>query len=366
MLIVIPTFKRTESVQLVLKSLLRCTLPPASEECRVAIVNNFPPNEQEINRIVMEIWHSSPQSLNWKLILIHREKTLPLIDNWYGAIQSLAKENEIFVLQGDDDLFTKWSLVARYNAFSNTDADVLLTGTHSGLTFLEDEKLLHYPGPIPNKDIGSGHLVSIDFTNMEDYGPVFIGSQSYRYNQSFRNALDTVAKWTNQDLWIDHHHRTIMYALYVVIASIHLGARVKGLDSYCCIRGTSMQEKLYTPFNSSREANSGYLSLVMLRVFENDDLWPSRNELARTITASEQSAADWLLTNYLDARVDLHIQRKLLKLRPVKIGISNVVFGLRIILQQHLRLKYIRLRLAILLHKGVYSAEEFIKALERA
>jgi len=364
MLIVIPTFKRTESVRLVLRSLLCCELPPGDEEFRVAVVNNFPPNKLEINKVVEEVWNSSAQSAKWKMILIHREKTLPLIENWYSAIHALAKENEIFILQGDDDLFTPWSLVSRYSAFLESKADAILTHSISGLTFLERKTGVHYSGSVPIKNLGTGKLIHLDFRNVEGYSPVFIGSHAYLYNQAFRDALVKVDDWTSKDLWLDHHHRTIMYAYFIVIASIHLGAKINGLDSFCCIRGTSLNEKLQTPYNSSREANSSFLSLVMLLIFQNEDLKKSKNELATTIGATQRVAADWFLTNYLDKRVDGHLLKRLLRLNPVRMKLNNWLFGFKVILQQHLALKYIRLRLEILFNKGVFTSDDFIEGLK--
>ena len=269
----------------------------------------------------------------------------------------------MFIIQGDDDLFTSNSLFDRWQSFKNTKADLLLTHSYSGLTYLKGDSKIHFTNleQIRNTKVSLKNT-QLDFTNFENYSPVFIGSQAYIYNEKFIAALKLTGDWANeQAAWLDYHHRTVMYPYYLVLSYLHLNYNVVGLDSFCCIRGTSLEEKLGTQYNSSRGWNSGFLSMVVLDIFHNKDLIKSKNKMLTSHNLYLGDAANWYLTAFIDKRVDkksFNIIRQKIK---VPLGIRNYVFNARVILQQHLGLKYIGLRIMLLFNKHVFSSKFLIE-----
>lgn len=133
MLIVIPTYRRLDCLRWTLLSLMQAKLPPIrNERFLICIANNHPGSQDQTHAVVNEI-RTQFAHLPWDWQFLNREHTLPPIDNWYSAIQDIAEKDEVVFLQGDDDLFTYWSIADRYVECVQSGADLLLTRSLYGL-----------------------------------------------------------------------------------------------------------------------------------------------------------------------------------------------------------------------------------------
>jgi hypothetical protein len=132
-------------------------------------------------------------NLRWHVNLVHRSKTLDPVLSWYSAIREYAAPNEMVLLQGDDDLFTPWSFLHRHLALEASGADMLLTRSCHGLTYLDTEHCEmrdELPKAKPYRNPSK-----LDWSEIVNWGPAFIGNHVYRWTQPFAAALETAFEW---------------------------------------------------------------------------------------------------------------------------------------------------------------------------
>ncbi|MCA6379550.1 MAG: hypothetical protein IM606_16930 [Cytophagales bacterium] len=355
MLVVVPTYKRLDCLRLSLLSIFNNELPP-DETCRLVISNNYPPHSEAVEEIVTTLC-SHPNFNKWQVVFHHQLNTVPAVDNWYQTILDFANEEEMVVLHGDDDLLTPWSLADRLSLLATRQADFLLTGVCSGLTFLSITSI-QYRGnwPVRNRD-DQGQILS--FSDFEDFGNVFIGSQTYRFTPNFKAAIKQAKQWTETQTWLDYETRNIMFPYYLLVAIQLTPAKVIGCHWHGCIRGTSLHERVNAPFNHSYGWNSGVMDMLVLELMNHPDLLNKPLDRTRELLAYQ--AANWYLTLYLDPRVTSVFRRELLKRVNVKMSFKNCLFGIKVILQQYLGLKAISIRWDIWRNRNIYTPTSLLK-----
>lgn len=355
MLVVVPTYKRLDCLRLSLLSVFNNELPH-NEPCRLVLSNNYPPHRADVEEIVATL-QGHPNFNKWEIIFNHQRQTVPAVDNWYQTILDFAHEDEMVVLHGDDDLLTPWSLTDRLSWLRTHQADFLLTGVCSGLTFLSATSI-HYRGNWPRRHRdGAGQVLSI--SNFEEFGNVFIGSHTYRFTPHFTVAIEKAKTWTEIQTWVDYSTRNLMFPYYLLLA-IHLTpAKVVGCHWHGCIRGTSLEEKIKAPFNQSYGWNSGVLLMLMMEVINQTELKDKSIEKTRTNLKNE--AANWYLTLFLDPRVPPLVRKELLTRVKLKLGLRNYWFGVKVILQQYIGLKAGAIRWDVWWRRNLYLPEAFLQ-----
>ena len=60
MIVLIPSYKRTEVLENVVKSVLKCDINGINERILILIVNNFPPNKEIVDEIVKKLCIQDP------------------------------------------------------------------------------------------------------------------------------------------------------------------------------------------------------------------------------------------------------------------------------------------------------------------
>ena len=301
MLVVIPTYKRIESLKWVLLSLLQAEIPKTKYDCCICLLNNYPPARQEIEELVCEIKASVDNSKLWIWKLVHREKTIPAIENWYSGIDEIAKDGEIVFLHGDDDLFLPWSLTSRCNAILDQDADLLLSKSIHGLVFLPDKKSIYIRGNFidsRNENRKSTHLT---WKEIASWGPAFIGNHCYRNTKKYRDALSLCYQGCDDLSWLDWNTRTLMIPYYLPFAIKFIEGKLACLNASCVIRGSSLKEKLNSPFGVPGW-NSGFLGLTAYLILNNKDL-SANIDLNETRIGLSEFASSWYFTFFIDNRI---------------------------------------------------------------
>lgn len=349
MLVVVPTYKRLDCLRLSLLSVFNNELP-SHEPCRLVLSNNYPPHRQDVEEIVSTL-SGHPNFRKWEIIFNHQLQTVPAVDNWYQTILDFAKEGEMVVLHGDDDLLTPWSLADRQSLADKHQADFLLTGVCSGLTFVSSTSI-HYRGGWPRRNRNEQGVV-LSFATFEDFGNVFIGSHTYRNTVHFRAAIEKARAWTETQTWVDYHTRNLMFPYYLLLAIQLTPAKVIGSHWHGCIRGTSLEEKVNAPFNNSYGWNSGVLLMLMMELVNHQEL--KDKPIAKTRAILENEAANWYLTLFLDKRLSLLFRNELLTRVSLRIKARNYWFGAKVILRQYLGLKALSVRWDVSRGKNIYT-----------
>lgn len=346
MLVVIPTYKRINTLNWVVKSIDQALkkYPISNTRIRIYFVNNHPPSTEIINNFVdnINLEYSKLNLCEWKVI--HRQKTLNPVLSWYSAIQELSEPDEIVFLHGDDDLLMPRGFISRIKAIDNFGADLLLSHSAHGLLFLSDgENCLD--GNILNEIEKKGIQKEITLDQIDSWGPAFIGNHSYRYTEKFKEALSLSFSWCNQQDWLDENTRTLMLPYYLPFALKTIDGKLIGINETCVIRGNDLKEVINARFGVPGW-NPGFLVWCAY-----DVLYSQR--IPKTYIAKknlQEIASKWFLTFFFDKRIPLIILFNTIQ----KIGLPDnfwrlktLGFGSKILLTDILKLRRLRQRMSI-------------------
>lgn len=313
MLVVIPTYRRLDCLRWTLLSLMQAELPATrNERYLVCIANNYPDSRDQTHVIIDEV-RTQFTHLPWEWRFLDREETLPPVDNWYSAIQDIAQQDEVVFLQGDDDLFTPWSIVDRYIECLQSGADLLLTHSLSGLVYISSEEC-YFPEQFPVRKACNGSR-ALGWEEIVDWGSAFIGNHCYRNSGTFRAGIERAFIWCEEQFWLDRSTRTLMLPYYLPYAITIMGGQVRGFDSECVIRGRDLEEILHAPFGVSGW-NSGFLTLCAYGVLNNTDL-ATNAELKSARFTLAKMASEWFFTFFVDKRIQNDVAKQTLQRIPL-------------------------------------------------
>jgi len=330
MLVIIPTFKRLDSLKWVVKSLLRANLPDLTEKPRLYLVNNFPPNNVLIKDFFNEIVDSYSGADRWHIGLLQRENTLLPIDNWYSAIHDLSKENEIVFLHGDDDLFCQNDLRDRYNALNNENGDIFISPFFDGLTFIDSEYV--QIDNFPDKFSRNKKFSYIVDRKKFFYTTPFISAQVFRFNNLFRESFQLCKNWIDAQEWAPYSQTSLMLPYYLPIAINFLNGKVLFTDQKFIIRGSNFEEAIKAPFTVPGW-NSGFLHFFALDILRNRDLGkivelnPHRNEI-------ESYISEWYFTFFFDNRLSKNLVLKTLLKVKIKVNFYGFLKSLKLVIKE--------------------------------
>jgi hypothetical protein len=359
MLVVIPTYRRTATLKWVLQSLVQCWTESIPESIRVLVVNNYPPAKEEITAIVSTFSHE--KRFEWNIL--HREKTLPPVENWYSAIFENAEPDEVVFINSDDDLFLPWSLANRYSEIQRLRADCLLAQVDSGLFFYKQASRVYYASRLCHlAKAGKDSAVLLNIGDIFFFDPVLISNHCYRNTAAFRAGFEKALSWCDAEDWLDCNTCRLMITVYLPYALLLVGGAVAGLQRKCIIRGRELEEIVEARYGV-HSWNSGFAILCALGVLGNTEL---RNiqELEPIRLQYRTEFTRLFLTCLWDPRVDRAMFFE--TLRRVEFPISQLLslktlYGLRLILGDLLGLRGLWLRL-VSAKRGI-PAELFMKQL---
>ncbi len=296
----IPTYKRLKTLDAVLYSLIKVRLPESHYSYICYVVNNFPENKTAVDNLITKF---NKMSETWDIQAIHREKTLPPVTNWYGAISDYTSEGDIAFLQGDDDLFLPDSISFRVKAILDEQADLLLTTQAGGILFYDDTNEISIDGFRLN--ILDETIRQIDWSG-DQGSAIFIGNNTYRMTPLLKKAFKQSMEWSEAQDWLTYDQRTLMYPVYIPIALIFLEGKVIRSQKQCVICGKNADE-LRRALWSTPGWNSGFLHLSYLGVLNNPDL-NSIRELDKNRKSANDYVATWYWTFFLDPRISKEVR----------------------------------------------------------
>ena len=138
MIVLIPSYKRTDILPLVIRSVVSCDITDIDERIVLLVVNNYFPNKEIIDTIIEDC--EFPEEITCKVI--HRKEAKIPIESWFSAIFTVAQDNEVVCLLGDDDLLMPWGLKNRYRQITESNADMLLTDYYDHIFFFRQRKTI--------------------------------------------------------------------------------------------------------------------------------------------------------------------------------------------------------------------------------
>jgi len=275
MLIVLPSYKRTECLPWVLKSIYRCDVSGIAEPKQVVVVNNHPPSREIIDRIIGEFANNSAIVCRAR----HRHETMPGIDSWFSAIAEFATENEVVFLLGDDDLMMPWGLKDRYREIVGNEADMLLSDYADRIYFCDEGRRYWMTGSLPIQSEQQTRARRWDFLPADHPEASFMSNHCYRNTASFRKGLQLAFDWCDSQTWLSRSIRTGMLPFYLPYTISLVGGKVVSLRSKCVFRGACAEEAIRSTY--AEGGNTVFYNLCAHDVFVNQDFPPHTERLKR-------------------------------------------------------------------------------------
>ena len=266
MLIIVPSYKRTDILHWVLKSIFRSDITSVEERKLVLVVNNFPANREIVNGIVGQFFDEEYFTCS----AIHREVTIAAVDSWFSAIAEHAEENEVIFLLGDDDLMLPWGLIDRYLEVVDHQADMLLSDFADRIYFFDGGKKYWMPDTLPTEDDQEKLSRQWEFWPSNHPEASFMSNHCYRNTIGFRRGLELAFAWCDSQSWLKRESRIGMLPFYLPYAITIAGGKVVSLSSKCVIRGAVVDEAIKSSFADG--GNIAFYNLCAFDVFKNRDL----------------------------------------------------------------------------------------------
>lgn len=296
MLVVVPSYKRFETLRWSLISVFRSGAGIV-EPKRLVLVNNDPGTNSEAEKFLGEVMETESAAKDWETSFIGRVPAMIPALSWFGAIYDIAEDGEIAMIHGDDDICLPGSLAARASAIENSDSSFLVSRHQGRLVFSESDRFHSPPFPKPQKC----KPAKLNHESSDLANAAFIGNNTYRFDSNFREVLDTTIRFTESQDWLSEHERTLMLPCYLPLVAIHLDKSVACLPMACELRGSSQDDLTKHPFQHP-SWNSGFFYGVVLDFLHRsplgtDSRFDGEREHHRRLTAH------WFLAVLADSRI---------------------------------------------------------------
>lgn len=299
MLILIPSYKRTEILPLVLKSVFQSDVSGIDERKDVLVVNNYPPNRDTVDLIVRE---SVPQN-GFTCRAIHREVTIPAVDNWFSAVAECAAEGEAVFLLGDDDLMLPWGIRDRHREVMRHDADMLISDFSDRIFFFDRGQKYWLCGSIPAEEQQEKSARQWEFFPARHPEASFMSNHCYRNTAAFRKGLELAFVWCDTQSWLERPVRTSMLPFYLPYAVAVCGGRIYSLQSKCVLRGAVAEEAMKMSYSDG--GNTSFYHLCAYSIFANRALPQYQERLAAVCVRFKPGIFSGFLTILVDKNVPL-------------------------------------------------------------
>jgi hypothetical protein len=268
MIVLIPSYKRTEILHWVIQSVVQCDTQGIDERILILIVNNYYPNREEIDSVVSGFRFEG----HFQCEIIHREKTLPAIESWFSAMFSKAAENEVVILLGDDDILLPWGLSSRYRAISKQKADMLISNFCQRMYFFDRGEKYWADFRMPAAPTGGGQALPWVYEPSQHARLTFVSNHCYRNTAGFRKGLETAVGWCKAQNWVPVECATGNLPGYLPFAIKQSGGSVISTDEVTVIRGSIVEETKYQEYSDA--GNTSFYCLLIFNTFNNSTLHP--------------------------------------------------------------------------------------------
>jgi len=265
-IILIPTYQRTEILPWVIRSVINCDTQGIDERILILIVNNSPPSRQTVDSIIAQFRFEK----NFECRSIHRDKTLPAIESWFSAMFANAEENEVVCLLGDDDIILPWGLKNRYQQIMEQQADMLLSDFYQRIYFYTSGEKCWLAGDFPVRPVDGLSAVPWDYLPAQHPEASFLSNHCYRNTESFRKGFEVAMSWCQAQDWVPVKFATGMLPLYLAYAIQSSCGAVIALHEKDVLRGSVFDEAIIQDHTDG--GNGAFFSLLVCDTFANGEL----------------------------------------------------------------------------------------------
>lgn len=297
MLIVIPSYKRTDILPWVIKSILRCDVSDILERKQILVVNNHYASREIVDSIVGEF----SSNVSFICTALHRKETIPAIDSWFSAIAEYAAEDEVVFLLGDDDLMMPWGVIGRHREIVKTQAEMLLSDFADRIYFFDKGRKYWISGQIPMEDQQEKCTRQWDFWPAKHPEASFMSNHCYRNTASFRKGLDLALAWCDSQSWLKRAVRTGMLPFYLPYAITIAGGTVVSLNSKCVFRGADADEAIKSSYADG--GNTAFYNLCAYDIFANNSLPLYEERLAAVCALFRPHIIRGFFTTFFDKNI---------------------------------------------------------------
>jgi hypothetical protein len=342
MLVIIPSYKRTEILPSVIESVIRSEISKIEERIKIIIVNNYPENKIKINNIVSRY----SENKKFECVAHNRIKTLPALVSWFSAIHEYAIQDEVIMLLGDDDLMLPWGLQVRYETIISNKSDMLLTDFTHHIYFFEKGRRYWLTNDLPTEDEVLTTPNNWNFIPEKHPEASFISNHCYRYTENFKRAVNLTFEWANKQYWLAEDMRTGMIPFYLPYALKLTKGKVISLEKKCVIRGAMADELINSDYSNG--GNRMFYDLCALNVFKNLYKNTENKSFLSVCKYFENGVITGFFTILSDKKItnkDIFQTMKNSNFEYIKLINTKILYGLIILLIQILGLRGIRLRL---------------------
>ncbi len=268
MIVLIPSYKRTEILHWVIQSVVQCDTQGINERILILIVNNYYPNRDEIDSIVSGFRFEG----NFQCEIIHREKSLLAIESWFSAMFSKAAEDEVVILLGDDDILLPWGLNSRYCEITKQKADMLISDFCQRMYFFNRGEKYWMDFRMPAVSTGRQQTVPWVYDPNQHARLTFVSNHCYRNTIGFRKGFETALGWCKTQNWVPVEFATGNFPGYLPFAIKQSGGDVISTDEIIVIRGLIAEEAMYQEYADG--GNTSFYCLLIFNIFNNPTLHP--------------------------------------------------------------------------------------------
>jgi hypothetical protein len=266
MIVLIPSYKRAEILHWVIRSVVNCDTQGIDERILILVVNNYYPNKAIVDSTIAQFCFER----NFECRAIHREKTLLAVESWFSAMFSIAQEDEVVVLLGDDDIVLPWGLKKRYHHIIQQRADMLLSDFESRIYFFKGGEKCWYVSDKSRLPADEVIPQDWDFFPAPHPEPSFMSNHCYRNTPYFRKGLELAFSWCATQHWINPEFRTGILPYYLPYCIKTSGGKVVSLQERCVLRGAVAEEMFYQDYSDG--GNSAFYALCCYNTFVNRKL----------------------------------------------------------------------------------------------
>lgn len=316
MLIIVPSYKRTDILSLVIKSIIRSDVRGIEERKLILVVNNYPENTEIVENIIGKCELCD----GFECIALHRKVTIAAVDSWYSAMNEVALEGEVVFLLGDDDLMLPWGIRDRYFEISRNAADMLISDFLDRIFFFDRGRKYLLSAKLPKIEDRKNLAQRWDFFPAKHPEASFISNHCYRNTPAFRKGLALAFIWCNSQNWLDRPVRTGMLPFYLAYAVMLSGGEVFALHSKCVLRGAIAEEAMRS--NYSDGGNQSFYHLLAYNIFSNRDLPHYQERLSKVCGRFKPG----IFSGFISMLVDKNISFKdlMTTLKKSNIGVADI------------------------------------------
>jgi len=307
MIVLIPSYKRTDILHFVIRSVIDCDTRGIDERIHILIVNNYFPNKQVVDSIISQFNFQN----NLECEVIHREKTIPAVESWFSAIYTTAEEDEVVFLLGDDDILMPWGLRNRYHQIRQSQADMLLSDYYQRLYFFQGGKKCWLDCEMPSPPVEEISAVPWDYLPAKHPEASFMSNHCYRNTEGFRRGFEKAMTWCHSQNWVPVEFATGNCPFYLAYALKSSGGQVVTLHEKDVLRGSIVEEVMDQDYADG--GNTAFFCLLIYNTFSNQTLHADLHPFGSLRSIYKQAFIGSLISIINNKRISIKMLTKTMR-----------------------------------------------------